>query len=147
MDNTIIKNINDIVDEKDTLYHLGDFCMTKSSEASDAPKKAFDYYRDQIKCKNIIFVKGNHDKNNTNKTIIESLTIRYGGHQIYLTHDPRFAKKDFKFNFCGHLHEKWQFQKLGEKSIIVNLSVEQWNYKPVNINEINQAYSNWIKRK
>jgi calcineurin-like phosphoesterase family protein len=145
MDNSLIRNINERVDENDVLFHFGDFCMTKSSEASEAPKKAFDYYRNQIKCKNIIFCKGNHDSNNTNKTIIESMVLDYGGSKIYCTHNPRFAKEEFKYNYCGHIHDKWQFKKLGKKSTIVNLSVEQWNYYPVTINEILQAHSIWLK--
>lgn len=148
MDDTIIKNINERIQENDLLFHLGDFCMTKSSEASEAPKRAFDYYREQIKCKNIIFVRGNHDKNNTNKTPIESLVIQHGGYRIFLTHDPKFAKESFRFNFCGHTHGKFgKFKKLGKRSYIVDLSVEVWNYMPVNINEINQAYSNWVQNK
>ena len=58
MDTTIIKNFNDRVEEDDLVFFLGDFCMKTSSEASDAPKKAFEYYRNQLKCKNIIFIKG-----------------------------------------------------------------------------------------
>jgi calcineurin-like phosphoesterase family protein len=146
MDSIIIKNFNDRVDENDVVFFLGDFCMKKSSEASEAPQNAFDYYRNQLKCKNIIFIKGNHDKNNSTKTIIESIVIEHGGSRIYMTHNPKFAKEDFKFNFCGHVHEKWQFQKIGHKSIICNLSVENWDYRPVTINEINQAYSEWCKR-
>ena len=146
MDSTIIKNFNARVDENDTVFFLGDFCMTKSSEAAEAPKKAFDYYRNQLKCKNIIFIRGNHDNNNTTKTVIESVVINYGGGRIYITHNPKFAKKDFRFNYCGHVHEKWQFKKLDKKSVICNLSIEMWNYYPVTIGEINQAYSEWCKR-
>jgi calcineurin-like phosphoesterase family protein len=100
MDETIIKNINDRVAETDTLFFLGDFCMKRSSEASSAPQNAFDYYRNQIKCKNIIFIRGNHDHNNGTKTIIQSLIIEHGGCRIFVTHDPKYAKEDFKLNFC-----------------------------------------------
>ena len=145
MDNTIIKNFNERVGEDDLVFFLGDFCMKTSSEASDAPKKAFDYYRNQLKCKNIIFIKGNHDGHNNVKSPIESLIIQHGGKRIYVTHDPKYAKEDFFFNFCGHVHEKYQFKKLGKKSIICNLSVEVWSYRPVDYNEIYSAYSKWSK--
>jgi calcineurin-like phosphoesterase family protein len=147
MDEVLIKNINERVGEDDTLFFLGDFCMKRSSEASNAPQNAFDYYRNQIKCKNIVFITGNHDHNNGTKTPIESMIIKHGGIRIHLTHNPKHASIDFKFNFCGHVHEKWQFQKLGKKSIIINLSVEKWEYRPVDINEIFQAYSIWSKSK
>ena len=127
MDETIIKNINDTVDENDTLFFLGDFCMKKSSEASNAPKDSYEYYRNQIKCKNIVFIRGNHDHNNLTKTIIESVVIEHGGKRIFMTHDPKFAKKEFTWNFCGHTHGKYgKFVKMTHKSIIVDLSVENW---------------------
>jgi calcineurin-like phosphoesterase family protein len=108
--------------------------------------KGYSYYRPLINCKNIIFIQGNHDSNNGTKTINESIVINHGGHRIYMTHNPKFAKDDFRFNFCGHLHgQKGTFQRLGKKSIIVDLSVENWEYQPVDINDINQAFSAWQK--
>jgi len=146
MDETIIKNCNERISENDTLFFMGDFCMTKSTEASEAPQKAFDYYRNQIKCKNIIFIRGNHDKNNSTKTCIESIVIDFGGHRIFMTHNPKFAKKEFEWNFCGHVHGKYgKCVQLDKNSVIVDLSVENWGYKPVNINEINQAIAEFKK--
>jgi calcineurin-like phosphoesterase family protein len=146
MNQSLIKNINARIDENDILYFLGDFCMKKSSKYPFGNE--FSYYRNQIKCKNIIFVEGKtHDHNNGTKTNIESIVIEHGGCRIYMTHNPKFAKEEFKFNFTGHLHgQKGTFQKLGKKSIIVDLSVENWNYYPVDINEIIQAYSLWLKQ-
>lgn len=146
MDEKLIKNINSRVAEEDMLFFLGDFCMKKSSEASESPQNAFDYYRNQIKCKNIIFIKGNHDKNNGTKTIIESINIDFGGNLIHMTHNPKHAITEFKFNFHGHVHGKFgKFQKIGRNSIKVDLSVENWEYQPVDINQIMGAYSAWLK--
>lgn len=140
MEDAIVKKWNEKVKPEDTVFFLGDFCMKKSSEAPEG--KTFDYYKGRLNGK-IIFFKGNHDKNNGNKSIIESMVIKHGGSRIYMTHDPKFAKEDFKYNFCGHVHEKWQFRKIGKRSVIINLSVEQWNYQPVDINEIFSALSKW----
>lgn len=54
MDACIIENVNRKVQEKDTLYFLGDFCYRNSLIS-------IKEYRNQIKCKNIIFIRGNHD--------------------------------------------------------------------------------------
>lgn len=145
MNLTMIRKWNERINPEDTVFHLGDFCLSKSTEAPEARKDAYEFVREQLKG-NIIFLRGNHDKNNKQKSIIESIVVDYGGKRIYLTHNPKFAKEEFQINFCGHVHEKWQFKKLGKKSIIVNLSVEHWNYQPVNINEIISAMSDW-KRK
>jgi calcineurin-like phosphoesterase family protein len=145
MDKTIIQRWNERVDDGDIVFHLGDFCMLKSSEAPESRKDAFAYYRNQLKG-NIIFIRGNHDGNNKNKSIIESIVIEHGGHRIYMTHNPKFAKPEFRFNFCGHVHDKWQFQRIGNgKSIVINLSLEHWDYRPVDINDIMSAYSDWLK--
>jgi len=146
MDTTLISNFNERVAEDDLCFFLGDFCMKKSTEASDAPQKAFDYYRNQLKCKNIIFLDGNHDANNGTKTPIESVNLEHGGGRIHLTHNPKHANEDFKFNYCGHCHgNEGTFRKLGKKSVIVDISVENWEYCPITINDINGAYSAWLK--
>lgn len=54
MDDMILKAINDNVEEDDTLYILGDFSFKGNPEVG--------IYRNRIVCKNIIFIKGNHDK-------------------------------------------------------------------------------------
>jgi len=145
MNKEMIKRWNEVVQNKDTVFHLGDFGMSKSSEAPDAPKDPLNSIRQQLKG-NIIFIKGTHDDNNKNKSIIESIIINYGGHRIYMTHDPKYYRKDFEWNFCGHTHgNEGTFRKIG-KSIIVDLSVDCWDFRPVDINEINQAYSEWRRR-
>lgn len=55
MDYVLLKGINDHVSQDDTLYFLGDFCLSKRD-------KDVKIYRDRIVCKNIVFIKGNHDK-------------------------------------------------------------------------------------
>lgn len=50
-DRTILDEINNYVDRDDELIIVGDFCWDKPGR-----------YRQQINCKNIRFVRGNHDK-------------------------------------------------------------------------------------
>ena len=50
-DETILDNINSMVGVDDHLYHIGDFCMGNPAD-----------YLDRIKCRNIHFVVGSHDK-------------------------------------------------------------------------------------
>lgn len=54
-DETILANINDVVKEDDVLYHLGDFSLGTRDKMN-----AYREYRGKIKCKNIIYILGNH---------------------------------------------------------------------------------------
>ena len=59
MDETIIQSTNAMVGEPDTLWILGDFVYgTKNSNYYSICKQ----FRDQIKCKDVRLVWGNHDK-------------------------------------------------------------------------------------
>lgn len=54
MDEELLKQLNANVQQDDVLYFLGDFSFKGNSTLS--------VYRDRIVCKNIVFIKGNHDK-------------------------------------------------------------------------------------
>lgn len=139
MDETLVKNWNSRVKKEDTVYFLGDFCFKKSTEAPNA--NAFEYYREQLNG-NIIFIGGNHDRQNRNKTILQSGLISLGGRQIYLVHDPIHMNFKYQIGFCGHVHEKWQI-KCVNNTPIVNVGVDVWKYYPVEINQINKALAKW----
>jgi calcineurin-like phosphoesterase family protein len=47
-----------MVGENDTLWHLGDWAFAPKSEYY----KTCKYYRDKVKCKNVYFIWGNHDR-------------------------------------------------------------------------------------
>jgi calcineurin-like phosphoesterase family protein len=93
----------------------------------------------------MIFIKGNHDRNNSLKTPIEKLVIRYGGQRICLVHNPLHADSTYPLNFVGHVHEKWKIKRLNENSIMVNVGVDVWNFKPVSYEEIWSAIQRWKK--
>jgi calcineurin-like phosphoesterase family protein len=53
-DSTIIENINNLVNEDDVLFHLGDFCLNTTYER-------FEQIINSIKCQNIYCLWGNHN--------------------------------------------------------------------------------------
>jgi len=64
MDETLFNNINQLVKEDDTLYHLGDFAFGNNSNIINA--------RRRIKCKDVRLIIGNHDwKINKNPDILK----------------------------------------------------------------------------
>lgn len=54
MDDTILNRLNEKVQENDSLYFLGDMGLTKPN--------ILNWWLDKVKCKNIYFIPGNHDK-------------------------------------------------------------------------------------
>ena len=87
MDQYIIDQINITVNESDTLYLLGDFCF--GTRDSNRIGRWAQSYRDQIRCKNICLIWGNHD-NRRIRSVFSSAYDRYElkwqGIKILLTH-------------------------------------------------------------
>ncbi len=130
MDMEIIRRWNERVKPEDTVFHLGDFSYSGSLR-DDNKKKPKDYV-DQLNGK-LILIKGNHDRNNGLRTNIESIDIKLGGINWWCQHKPEMLT--YKYNLCGHVHNNWEVKITG-RYVVVNLSVEVWNYYPVNIQEI-----------
>ena len=143
MDAEIVKRWNERVAKDDIVYFLGDFCFKRSKEAPDG--KVFEYYRDKLNG-NIIFIQGNHDRNNGCKTIMQSALVEHGGEKMLLLHDSkRLSSCRYRIVLCGHVHEKWQIKKLGTKTTIINMSVDVWDYRPQSINDIISRKAKWHK--
>ena len=128
MDKTIIKNWNNIVRDKDIVYFLGDFVLSKNKA-----KKAKELM--ELLNGEIIFIKGNHDKFGEKFKIIE-----YNGYKFMLIHNP---DSSYTFNFEGWvIHGHHHANHLDEYPFInpikkkVNVSVEVINYKPISLNLI-----------
>ncbi len=62
-DKTIITNINELVKPGDWLYVLGDFALTHawSKYSKTTSTNSVQYYRQQINCRNVVLIMGNHD--------------------------------------------------------------------------------------
>lgn len=65
MNELIVKNINDVVKEDDTLYHLGDWSFGGIENIWE--------FRKRIKCKNIYLIPGNHDHHIKNNKILPNV--------------------------------------------------------------------------
>lgn len=151
MNSTLIKNWNDRVRPEDTVFHNGDFCFKNSAggKAGEGLTHKSTYYADKLNG-NIIYIKGNHDRNNSVRTIIDRIIIKYGPHFINIVHVPEHYDMNFSINFVGHVHEKWKFKRIflpsDSKYIdLINIGVDQWNFKPVTFEEIYNSYRQWIK--
>lgn len=156
MNEALVKNWNDIVKPEDTVYCLGDFSLAFRPVETITPRLMGTKY----------LVPGNHDfchsynkksrnperkaewvkkyENNGWIVLPEQTTLDIpGAATVQLCHHPyvfdRFddkyerwrPKDDGRWLLCGHVHEKW---KLGNR--MINVGVDQWDFKPVSIEEI-----------
>jgi len=154
MNETLIKNFNERVKENDQTFFLGDFCFKNSigGKAGEGLPQNAEYFIKQLKCRNIIFIKGNHDRNNSLKTSIEKVVIKLGGERINLVHNPAHFDPDYNINLVGHVHQLWKFKRiltnLNKRGYVdlINVGIDCWKFRPVSFEEILKEYSRWKKR-
>lgn len=149
MNTHLILNHNSRIKMDDTVYFLGDFCFRNSpgGKKGEGTGHRAEYYKKQLNG-NIVFIKGNHDRNNSLKTCLEKAIIRFGGQQICLIHNPAHVDYRYALHFCGHVHGAWKFKRFYKEdkfTDMINVGCDVWNYRPVLFEEINKEYSQWMK--
>ena len=88
----LIRRWNERVKKDDAVIFLGDFCFKNSQNRGEGENIKAISWEEQLNGK-IIFIKGNHDRNNSVKTRIHSLQLRIDGHYLNCVHDPVYANK------------------------------------------------------
>lgn len=149
MDFTIMRNWNSRVKDEDTIFVLGDFCFKNSpgGKIGEGTQNKADFYSKQLNG-NKIFIQGNHDKNNSCKTIIQHIKIGYGGHEINLVHKPQHIDVDCKINFVGHIHQNWKYKCVwyrGKLIDCINVGVDVNDFMPKTFEELYHTYVKWTK--
>ena len=149
MNEVLIRNWNSRVKEGDIVFHVGDFCFRNSKGGKvgeGLPVKSIEIEK-KLNGK-IIHVKGNHDKNNSTKTIIHNIRICHANKIINMVHNPEHCNYDVGINFTGHVHQNWDIRRfiLGYKfTDCINVGVDVWDFKPVKFDEIISRYNKWKK--
>lgn len=145
MNSEIIRRHNERVKPDDTVFHIGDFCFKDGKKGLGI--KAEEYIK-QLNGR-FVFLRGNHDKSNSLKTIIEKAVIKYSHHRICLVHYPQEVDFNYPFNFVGHVHENWKFKRIeNEHGSVdaINVGVDVWKFYPHTFEEIFKYYKWWVKR-
>lgn len=128
MNKVMIEKWNERINDGDIVVHLGDFCLCKPEHMLQI---IYQLNGD------IILIKGNHDKKTRlfweeragfKKYSRDSCIV---SDDIILSHRPKRIKG--VINLHGHVHNS--LDKYHSESC-VNLSVEVWDYYPVNLDEI-----------
>jgi calcineurin-like phosphoesterase family protein len=143
MNKSLIRNWNERVKKDDLVIFLGDFCFrnTAGGKQGEGEITVANQYKEKLNG-NIVFVRGNHDDNNTLNTKITGLVMEIGGHEVYCVHNPSDFDANWKINLCGHVHEAWKIKTIGTgitKTYLINVGVDVWKYRPINISEVFKA--------
>lgn len=149
MNEAIIQKHNSRVKDEDEVYFIGDFCFKNGKEGKlgEGEQTKAKEYLSRLKGR-FIFIKGNHDRNNSLNVITQSLVIIHGGKRINLVHDPDFVDFNYELNFCGHVHGNWRMKRLiqgGKITDVINVGVDVHNFYPKTIEELLVDYYRWKK--
>lgn len=146
MNEAIIQNHNQRVTDDDLFIHNGDFNFRNSAggKKGEGVVQKASYFKSRLNGQKI-FILGNHERNNGNKTPIERLYLKYGGYRICVVHDPAHYDKTCMLNFVGHVHNTFKFKKLDENCYAINVGVDLWNFKPITFEEIMKEFMKWKK--
>ncbi len=138
-DNTILDNIDKVVRPNDTLYILGDFAF--------GPYEKIKEIRNQIRCKNVILIWGNHDDRcieDLFQATYDQVLISVHGQKLFLNHYPMLTwDKSHKesspsWNLFGHVHGAIKVDPL---RLQLDVGVDSHNFKPWSFEEIYAAIS------
>jgi len=144
MNNELIRRWNERVKPEDLVFHVGDFCF------KNAQYKTTSEEWETVLNGKIIFLKGNHDKNNSTKTKIESLQICWADTLINMQHYPDLVDGRCRINFVGHIHEHWKFKKAhvrGKNIYLFNVGVDVNQFYPITMDEATDYCMKMIKEK
>jgi len=133
MNEVLIKNWNNIVSSNDIVYHLGDFGFLNSEEYAEYLNKLNGH---------IVLFKGNHDEQNKVKTYLDKAMMSFGGKEVFAQHHPPEEIPICDFVICGHIHNNWKHKvyKKHPNIPIINVGIDVWDYKPINVNTLLKYY-------
>lgn len=130
MNRTMIENINECVLKQDKLYVIGDF-----SFRGGRPKD----YLDEINCKNVILIRGNHDNRKDEEGFSEVhdyLKIKHGKNKIIMFHYPMMSWEcsfHGSVHFFGHVHGNLNGKTKGYN--MLDVGVDSHEFKPLKIDD------------
>lgn len=133
MNYAIISNYRKVVDDKDTVYMLGDFTISGPQH-----RGVTEHFISQLPGTKILIL-GNHDKFNPFTYVdmgFQSVHTSLDIGEFVLTHDPAVSIIDRSRNWlCGHIHTLFK-----KKDNVLNVGVDQWGFYPVSIVEVRKEF-------
>jgi calcineurin-like phosphoesterase family protein len=137
MNGVILDNLNSKVQPTDTLYFLGDFAF--------GDKTKIPSLREQIKCRNILYIFGNHDDaikkyyHNLFSSCMYYYELKYNSNLLCCFHYPIASWNEMhhgSINCYGHCHDS--FESKGRQ---IDVGVDALNFQPISIDEVLEKMS------
>jgi calcineurin-like phosphoesterase family protein len=144
MNEELVRRFNERVQDEDQVYHIGDFCFKNSNPSrGEGERTSASEWIKKLNGQKI-FIKGNHDRNNSLRTMMDNCVITFGGEKYFMTHSPEHANPKFKINFVGHVHERWHY-KTYKGSVLINVGVDVNGFYPKTIEETLREHKHWLR--
>lgn len=129
MNETMISAWNSVVKPEDKIYHLGDFCFVQD----------FVQFVSRLNGHKRLIL-GNHDRVTAKHfQYFEKISESMQMNDVVFSHRPIFLNDAdeirVKYNVHGHIHER-----VIPDDRYLNISVEQTNYRPLNLDEIKSIF-------
>jgi calcineurin-like phosphoesterase family protein len=137
MDEALVENWNKTVKPSDEVIVIGDFSFYGADKTREISRR--------LQGKKTLIL-GNHDWGRSEKfwnlcgfdIVLEKTYLDTDLGPVFVQHYPTYDDI-VKIQFHGHVHNRWKAKKyVSNERVLVNFSVEKWNYAPVAIEE---AYS------
>lgn len=140
MNETIIKNFNEIVDDDDDVYFLGDLMLSDTEAGLAAAARLKGQWH---------IIIGNHDTFNKVERykelpnvveVVYATLIKYQKYHFYLSHYPTLTGNDRPglkcnlLNLYGHTHQSAPFSPYSP--YMYNVGVDAHDCKPVSIDQV-----------
>lgn len=152
MNEQIVRNHNNKVNDKDTVYYLGDVIFSSSSELEIRMKQTIGRMKGEK-----ILILGNHDYHHFSKEIFskyfkeirEAAVIQDSGRNIHLYHYPLLTwwnKQRGSYHIHGHLHgnrtcKEFEILRGEERALSACLDINQ--YEPCTLEELMENNKRW----
>ena len=121
----LISGWNEEVHPGGTVYHIGDFCLSRWEK-----KSAYEW-----ECRlngTVVHIVGNHDRSNGVRGLTCAV-LEVMGHSMFLIHRPihrvEEVPDDCDIVLCGHVHEAWD-HKWVEDKLLLNVGMDVRGFKP-----------------
>lgn len=142
MNKALVDNINARVAPSDTLYHLGDFSFKMPVEAARE-------LRGKIRCRDIHWVPGNHDKDWSQPGVAGTFVVEppittlklENGRKVVMCHYPIMDWPGLghgSIHLHGHIHATKEYNEWNRalRLLRYDVGVDANDYAPVSIDEI-----------